>query len=253
MDTPIPAQLVDDSNKDGKATIVDELYGNSNTTPTQYDLGAPAASTSAPAPAPTPSTTPYAASVYNNTNNVNVDSYNDETMPASTGAKVGARFLGCCDMRRAVIILNVLSLIGYALTLYVYEYQKDVLDRLYAVTYVDDDLQSALDDLIDTASILIWVGVGMSFIGIAGAYYYIPVAVVLRGLYIVVAWIVEYVLTRQFAEEFNLRIGIIGTLINAIITIIFGLYPHFTLAYEMFKKTMTKETYPREEMSCCCV
>ena len=168
--------------------------------------------------------------------------------------KEGVRFLGCCDMRRAVLILNILSFIQYSLTLLMFERFKDFYKRVFPAALDDDpELEESLDDLIHDSTILIGVGMGTTALSIYGAYFYQGWAVALNGLYTIIFFIVDLILAKQFIDDNGLRLGIFNVLISAVLMIIFGPYPHFTLAYEMYKKIMTKETYPREEMSCCCV
>ena len=56
-------------------------------------------------------------------------------------------------------------------------------------------------------------------------------------------------------EELELAFNtymIISYVLTAVLTVLW-VYPSVFLSIEIKKGIMTKETYPREEMSCCCV
>jgi len=55
------------------------------------------------------------------------------------------------------------------------------------------------------------------------------------------------------AVEDALNMVLIGTFVSSAIFTFLWVYPSVMLAVEIKKGIMTKETYPREEMSCCCV
>mmetsp|Transcript_18958 Transcript_18958/g.46954 ORF Transcript_18958/g.46954 Transcript_18958/m.46954 type:complete len:84 (+) Transcript_18958:1601-1852(+) len=55
----------------------------------------------------------------------------------------------------------------------------------------------------------------------------------------------------ELESSFNTYM-IMNYVITAILTLLW-VYPSVFLSVEIKKGIMTKETYPREEMSCCCV
>lgn len=166
---------------------------------------------------------------------------------------------GCCDMRRAVIIVNITSIIaalfGMILIL--------STSRSVASTFTGSDDEEVIEEYKSvqrTGVILTAVGIACAAIGIWGSKNFNVLGVSISALFLVAAFIAETVLTLQlydyveekFDVEFdnnavngNIAISAVGTLLYV--------YPHVGLIIELRNGIMTPETYPREEMSCCCV
>ena len=146
---------------------------------------------------------------------------------------------GCCDMRRAVIILNTISIILVGLLAFIAYSSTNVL-----VQNIDDDaVQESFEDALLTTYILIGIGIAASLVGIWGAYSYNILGVGFSAFFIV-AFFITY--TELTAVPIRYILG--GALIDALV-----LYPHVGLIAEIKNGTMTPETYPREQASCCCV
>ena len=155
---------------------------------------------------------------------------------------------GCCDMRRAVIILNTISIILVGLLAFIAYSSTNVL-----VQNIDDDaVQESFEDALLTTYILIGIGIAASLVGIWGAYSYNILGVGFSAFFIVAFFITDTVRAIQFANKYDVPLPTLdiatGALIDALL-----LYPHVGLIAEIKNGTMTPETYPREQASCCCV
>ena len=149
--------------------------------------------------------------------------------------KQGHSFLFClCDMRRAVIILNVFCLIssilgGIAVILldkYGHNIEGFEIDNGEEETY-------ALDVLVAFQAI----GACMSMIAILGAVQFSICPVVTAALWNI-AYIVICALDKQWI---------------AVGWHVVVLYPHLVLPYDLAKGVMTRENYRQfERQSCCC-
>ena len=87
--------------------------------------------------------------------------------------------------------------------------------------------------------ILIGIVIAAFLIGIWGAYSYNILGVRFSALFIIAFFITYTVMTVRY---------ILGGALIALV-----LYPHVGLIAEIKNGTMTPETYPREQASCCCV
>jgi hypothetical protein len=66
-------------------------------------------------------------------------------------------------------------------------------------------------------------------------------------------YVAEYDLLNNTASKVNCGLSVgVGAIISVIYTAIL-IYPHIGFILEVKKGIMTKETYAREEFSCCCV
>ena len=63
----------------------------------------------------------------------------------------------------------------------------------------------------------------------------------------------NYTTTDQQALESSFNTYMIMTYVITALFTMLWVYPSVFLSVEIKKGIMTKETYPREEMSCCCV
>ena len=137
-------------------------------------------------------------------------------------------------MRRAVIIVNT---IGAALGLIAFGY----CSYIYMIVQSLDN--NWVHDFVFTIIILIGIIIAAFLVGIWGAYSYNILGVGFSAFFIV-AFFITY--TELTAVPIRYILG--GALIDALV-----LYPHVGLIAEIKNGTMTPETYPREQASCCCV
>jgi len=143
---------------------------------------------------------------------------------------------GCCDMRRAVITVNIInaSLLALGLMSFVYSSTYDYED-------VDDDevkdAYTSLDTGMGGLIAITAVKLVLSLVGIYGAYTY---NVVMVGISCAC-----YFLEAVFAFVFFNIGGLVYASLFA--------YPHFFFIREARAGVMTKENYHNVEHSCCCV
>ena len=154
--------------------------------------------------------------------------------------KQGHSFLGCmCDMRRAVIMIDVLCLIfaasGLILIILTEKYgdKIDPKDMEYIhlhSTTVNFPFSVALS--LQISAMLVYI---FSIIGACN----FSICPVLTAC----AWIIAFIVMD----------GINKTWVSFGLHIFF-LYPHVVLCYELAKRIMTRDNYYQSErQSCCCV
>ena len=164
--------------------------------------------------------------------------YADATTASSTYGKQGQLFFGCCcDMRRAVVIVNVMN-ICFALSGIAMYY---LLSRDGFSENFDDDLTKydleAISNYKGRAILFGIVSVLCSLIGIYGAVQYNSWTVILAAVYYCIS-----VLTKIVPFDLS------GMLMAGLFA-----YPHFVFIKELNNGIMTAENYPNEINSCCCV
>ena len=144
---------------------------------------------------------------------------------------------GCCDMRRAVIIVNIVNSVFLALGLMSF----GVAASVDGSNYDDDEVKEAYTSLdnagLGVLTAIIAVKLVISLLGIYGAFSY---NVMLVGVSCA-AYCLEALLalvTLNLATAFYCG---------------FFAYPHFFFIREVRAGIMTKETYSSVEHSCCCV
>lgn len=163
--------------------------------------------------------------------------------------KVGAKCCGCfCDYRRALIVVVIigiiLSVINLIMTL------NAISDASSTVSsYIPDDhhmmeneIQDTLDDGARGVVITTILGILASLCALIGAIWFNIWLVLVN----VISLAVNFILAIRFSYS-PLQI-----MISTVCTALF-LYPHIGFIMEVKKGIMTRETYPREEYSCCCV
>jgi hypothetical protein len=169
-----------------------------------------------------------------------VEAMNDTDVGYSSmlGIKRGHKCCGgCCDVRRAVIIVNfvsigiaVMGLMGIA-----------TLTQMDVTNFDDDTVQSAFTGLDNTSmgalGAIISFRMTFNVMGIYGAIHY--------RQYYVGAALVAFILST-FMSLWNLEI--VGVVMSSLFA-----YPHFFLIKEIRSGIMSVNTYPIEKQSCCCV
>jgi hypothetical protein len=155
-----------------------------------------------------------------------------EPVTAGSGARQGHRFMiFCCDMRRAVIILDAITISFVLLHLILFlgfGIQLEA-DTGGTSTFQVQSVQKAI--LVGLA------GVAMPGLGIYGAltykYYFLALAALYFGY-------------QFFLDLFTLNL--LSIMWSAVYV-----YAHAVLTNEMSTGIMTEENYPSEKYSCCCV
>jgi len=144
---------------------------------------------------------------------------------------------GCCDVRRACIIVNGISISLFFLNLC-------VLVAIQHVTFDDDDALQQHSEWQETVStlptnrIVLFSSLGILLLGIAtyGALQF-QVKYVLVGL---VFYGVDMILCL-------LPLNPLGLILSACFA-----YPHYFLVCELIDGSMNRETYVAVEEQCCC-
>lgn len=147
---------------------------------------------------------------------------------------------GCCDMRRAVIIVNTIhaclitiGIVGILTTLSLFNNVGDAFD---------DDIAAATTEqykvpLPEVGLAIMGIQLIAALCGIVGAVKFNVIFTAAAG----VAYAVAFVW------------GLANLIIAAIIYYEFFLYPHVFFIQQMRTGIMTKSNYPSERHSCCCV
>eukprot|EP00980_Cylindrotheca_fusiformis_P009091 scaffold1965_cov110-Cylindrotheca_fusiformis.AAC.14 len=145
----------------------------------------------------------------------------------------------CCDTRRAVIVVNIISLSFAALAVFS---MSMLANNLYTSQFDDDQVQAAFDEIDGTAvgiSIgVVVVGMICNACGIYGAYKFHKVFIIVAALW----YFADFIRAVVFLD--------VG---GAVMTGFF-LYPHVVFYQEVSKGIMSPASYPQEQQCCnCCV
>jgi hypothetical protein len=177
---------------------------------------------------------------------------------------------GCCDYRRAVIVLCIVSLVFSVIGIINPALDSSFEDAAYP------ELSKIISDHSTDILIMGIVHIVMTLVALVGALIFNFYMVALYVLWSILYLIVSIILEKQMVDEMldwidtqytddvwsgtdrdALETGInTYMIITYVITALFTalwVYPSVFLSVEIKKGIMTKETYPREEMSCCCV
>ena len=145
----------------------------------------------------------------------------------------------CCDTRRAVIVVNIISMSFAAIAIFSLSM---VTSDGYASQFDDDEVQAALNE-IDGTSVGVAIGITClgiicSAAGLFGAFKFNNIAIMVAAVW----YCAECIRSLVF---YNLGGAIMAG---------FFAYPHFVFYQEMKKGIMTPANYPNEEQCCgCCV
>jgi len=163
----------------------------------------------------------------------------------------------CCDYRRAVIVINIIFIVA------------GVISILGAITSsqfnqnsgtIDDDtvVKDELKDLNVLNSIISGIGLVASIASLVGAVNYNIYLVAVNVIWMMIQYIASVIISEQFYNsiddkvEGDLSSPILSYVIQAVVVGLF-IYPHVGFIREVKSGIMSRETYPREEYSCCCV
>jgi hypothetical protein len=177
--------------------------------------------------------------------------------PMHSQTKQGSKCCGCCcDYRRAVIILSILTIISNVIGMIIYTQSNQAI-RGFDLD--DDGVFDEVEDLYRQQAILAGVGLFASIVAVVGAYRYNVYMVGFNVLYIIASFITSIVLTNEayntVEEDYNGNNDIpypITTVVFQGFFMLLYIYPHVGFMYEVKAAILSEETYPREEFSCCC-
>jgi hypothetical protein len=145
----------------------------------------------------------------------------------------------CCDTRRAVIVVNTISITFAALAILSISL---LTNDQYAAQIDDDEVKAYLDE-IDGAALGITIGVAVigmicNACGIFGAYKFHKIFTVIAGLW----YFAECIRACYFYDLPGLVMGASF------------MYPHVVFYKEVSSGVMSPASYPQEKQSCsCCV
>jgi hypothetical protein len=140
--------------------------------------------------------------------------------------------LGCCDVRRAVIIVDLVMIFCLAIDI------VELVSFSVQQPFDDDELQAAVEAVHGGPSIVIFL---------------IEIAL----LVVVINGAISFSAEKVAVGLVVFGIGFVSSLClfnvpSLVITSLFA-YPHYYLYQEISSGTMSAENYINEEQSCCCV
>jgi hypothetical protein len=140
--------------------------------------------------------------------------------------------LGCCDVRRAVIIVDLIMICFLLIDIF------GIISLSRQEPYDDDELQSAVESIHGGIGIAVFLfEIVLLVVAVRGAITF-SVPMVTVGLAVFGLGFIASLF------QFNLP----GMVITG-----FFAYPHYYLRYEIKAGIISAETYINEEQSCCCV
>lgn len=164
--------------------------------------------------------------------------YSDpEAVPRTSGRR-GQLFLGfCCDMRRAVLIVDFVY-IAYVMTgLGVFCFGSDHITENLEDDTVIKQWNKYSDIIVGAAIVMAIVAVAFAAMGLFGALRYSKCLVMTAAIW--------YCIVGGLSL---LGLDFLGIVMSALFA-----YPHFMFAQELKQGIMTEGNYPNEVHSCCCV
>mmetsp|Transcript_4571 Transcript_4571/g.6748 ORF Transcript_4571/g.6748 Transcript_4571/m.6748 type:complete len:224 (-) Transcript_4571:207-878(-) len=183
-------------------------------------------------------------------------------VPMMEQEKMGNKCCGCCcDFRRAVIICNIILLV-FAVIGFIFVISGRTVDT--GSYSLDDD--SAYDTYFAIEIVTLVVTILMNICAILGAIKYNVGMVLVPAIWYVVEYIISvanaFIYCSAWEDEIEEKHGNYvdaecnvppGIVITGLAITIIWIYPHVGFVKEVKAGTMSEETYPREEFSCCCV
>jgi len=161
---------------------------------------------------------------------------------------------GCCDVRRAVIIICIINIVGNTIIMLLSATTKSMAHGIAnGIATFDDDMfnsQAAdqsvqtLDSELNSFMIIEFARIVAAGLAMLGAFTFNKYLVAINVISLLVRLSI-YIYVRMYASVGSI---IVGLLINGLF-----LYPHVFLILYIHNGIMTKENYPYERQSCCCV
>jgi len=152
---------------------------------------------------------------------------------------------GCCDVRRAVVVLCILSIVGNFIVLISSDVMKTFVNgTATSFSFDDDSLNQAKDQTVESANsginqvmILLSIAIICASSSMVGAIIFNKYLVLVNAIYLTVSILVSIFTTPSLAI----------LVVNGL-----WLYPHIFLLIYIHNGIMSKENYPFEAQSCCC-
>jgi hypothetical protein len=161
-------------------------------------------------------------------------------------------------MRRATIFVSIFFLAISALSL-ILLFGAESVRQATLSAFDDDALLDVLEGSYLAQSIFVGIGLVTNICSIVGAIQYNSCLVGINIAWMVIDYIatiiIQVMVYNEIEETYGgsgFRMPIISWLIGACVTGLF-IYPMASFVVEVRKGIMSRETYAREEHSCCCV
>jgi len=175
----------------------------------------------------------------------------------------GALCFGCCcDMRRAVIIVSLLSVVFALLSIPTTSYAVNYWNKSKEQWEEDTEYSELVRQLDGTIKkhrtqmiAFISVSVFSAICGLVGAAKFLAWPVYVPILWYAASTILEWVFSAQIAneyQEYNVGVPVFSLAVSTAVACLF-IYPHVGFVREVRRGIMTKENYPNAQASCCCV
>jgi hypothetical protein len=164
--------------------------------------------------------------------------YSDpEAVPKGSGRR-GQLFLGfCCDMRRAVLIVNFVYIAYIMTTLGVFCIGSDHVTENWEDDTAIKEWNKYSDIFVGAVIVFAIVAVAFAAMGLFGALRYSKCLVMTAAIWYCIIGCLSV-----------LGFNVLGIFMSALFA-----YPHFVFAQELKQGIMTEENYRNEVHSCCCV
>jgi hypothetical protein len=147
---------------------------------------------------------------------------------------------GCCDVRRATIIVNIISVVFASIGLAT---MVSLMATTASVNYDDDEVQEAMS-AFNEANLAFGVVITLAVIRIV-AYG--------LGIYGAVTYNVWMVGICLSAYCIDFVMGLVGMSPLGMVWAALFAYPHFFFIQEIRSGVMSEANYFNEKQSCCCV
>jgi hypothetical protein len=180
-------------------------------------------------------------------------------VPIHLQEKMGSKCCGaCCDYRRAVIIMTGIY-IGFGV-FYIIGLSGDDVNGIYGDDEFVDEVSEIRGEYSTKASIFLSVALITNVIAMVGAVHFNIWMVGLHTVWMVLVYISLVILTVKRdsdleepyeSADLELASSVPGFVINGLFTALF-MYPLLGFITEVRAGILTRETYAREEFSCCC-
>jgi hypothetical protein len=170
----------------------------------------------------------------------------------------------CCDYRRAVIIVNIVIMILEAIVLILV-----ATGMLGYYIYGGDEGSDLLGKYETIEMVFSAISIVMSAVAIGGAYLYSSIMVGLNVVWLVVGYGLGIWLGLNYCNDYcdawedyyddyygyaycTCSVNGVAAIMAAVAMVIW-IYPHVGFIVQVRKGIMSRDTYAREEFSCCCV
>ena len=183
--------------------------------------------------------------------------------PMREQEKIGSKCCGvCCDMRRAVLIVDAIFVCLSALFLLLLSIADSQIqgmdeDEAREITEDADEVREIMEDAITVAAILCGLGVIGFAIPFYGAMKFNVPMLSYGVFWLCCDFVASMITTIIFKRKENdasetYLASFCPTIVIQAICHGLIIYPHVGLILEINKGIMSQATYPREEFSCCC-